>query len=381
MKGKKVSNFLIVTHVRHVFKDGNYWAYGPYVKEMNLWLKHVEGVTVIAPLTRDVSPDPIDLYYLHPQINFISVRSFDLLGFNSIIRSLFYIPTILGKLLYHMYHSDHIHLRCPGNMGLLGALTQVFFPKKKKTVKYAANWDPESAQPFTYKLQQKLVSNTAFSKNIAVLTYGDWEPGNPNLKPFFTASYSEKEIVESNPRVLQKKAPIRLIFVGGLQKAKNPLISLQTCEALLDLGYNVELEFFGQGPEFEYLQNYSQENGLNHAVRFHGNVPAEQVKKAFQHAHFLIFVSESEGWPKVVAESMFWACLPLTSSVSCVPYMLGDELRGDLVGKNVNEIVSKIEYYLNHPEVYQEKAFQAMAWSRAFTLEKFESEIKAILSN
>ena len=39
-----------------------------------------------------------------------------------------------------MKWADHIHLRCPGNIGLLGCIVQIAFPKKVKTVKYAGNW-------------------------------------------------------------------------------------------------------------------------------------------------------------------------------------------------------------------------------------------------
>ena len=43
--------FLIITHVNHTFKDGRYYGYGPYIREMNLWGKHVDEVFVLAPLS------------------------------------------------------------------------------------------------------------------------------------------------------------------------------------------------------------------------------------------------------------------------------------------------------------------------------------------
>ena len=59
------------------------------------------------------------------------------------------------------------------------------------------------------------------------------------------------------------------------------------------------------------------------------------MKKAFIEAHFLIFISKSEGWPKVVAEAMFWKCLPISTDVSCVAYMLDYGKRGTIVSPNV----------------------------------------------
>ena len=113
----------------------------------------------------------------------------------------------------------------------------------------------------------------------------------------------------------------------------------------------------------------------------HGNVEADKVKKALQDSHFLLFISKSEGWPKVVAESMFWGCLPLTSPVSCVPEMIGYGTRGELIEPKVELIVEKIMYLKDHPMIYKEKCQLAMDWSRNFTLEKFEKEIKNIIKN
>ena len=42
-----------------------------------------------------------------------------------------------------MQDADHIHLRCPGNIGLLGCFSSNFISKKIKTAKYAGNWDPK----------------------------------------------------------------------------------------------------------------------------------------------------------------------------------------------------------------------------------------------
>jgi len=53
-----------------------------------------------------------------------------------------------------MKSANHIHLRCPGNIGLLACLIQILFPNTPKTSKYAGNWDPNAKQPFTYKIQK-----------------------------------------------------------------------------------------------------------------------------------------------------------------------------------------------------------------------------------
>lgn len=374
-------NFLVITHVIHTFYEGKYWAYGPYVREINLWLKYVDNATIVAPVDYLKRPDPIDLSYRSSQSRFVAVKRFDLKSIKSSINALIVLPLIIVTLWEEMRKSDHIHLRCPGNMGLIGSIIQMFFPQKTKTAKYAANWDPESNQPFTYRLQKWILSNQLVTRNMKVLTYGNWDFSNKNLFPFFTASYSKKEIEFIEPRPINPTSKIKLLFVGGLQKEKNPMLSLKVCNSLLDQGLNVQLDIYGQGPEMENLISYCQIHNLKKTIFIHGNVAGGNLKSAYQNAHFLIFVSESEGWPKVVAEAMFWACLPVTSPVSCLPEILGNEERGDLVSDSVEEVVSKILTYLSQPELYHQKANLAKKWSQEYTLEKFETEIQKLLFN
>jgi len=98
-----------------------------------------------------------------------------------------------------MYQADHIHLRCPGNIGLLGCVVQILFPFKLKTAKYAGNWDPKAKQPWSYRFQKWLLSNSFLTRNMKVLVYGEWEGSSKNIHPFFTATYWESEKAPLKP--------------------------------------------------------------------------------------------------------------------------------------------------------------------------------------
>ena len=54
--------FAIITHVNHVKNEGNYFGYAPYIREMDIWLKYVDEVIIVAPSSREVIT-PIDLAY------------------------------------------------------------------------------------------------------------------------------------------------------------------------------------------------------------------------------------------------------------------------------------------------------------------------------
>jgi len=369
---------LIVTQVDHRFFDNYYWSYGPYIREINIWEEKASKLVIVAPLLSGM-PGKLDSRYISGDIDFAVVPSFNMRGVKNKFIALVRIPYVFWVIVREMRRVDHIHLRCPGNMGLLGCIAQIFFPRKKKTAKYAGNWDWKSNQPWSYRLQQIILSNTFLTRNMQVMVYGDWGESR-NVKPFFTASYSEKEIIQTPPRLITGQLPVKLLFVGSLNQGKRPMLSLNVLKRLNEERIPCEINFYGDGKEREELENYVIQNNLCSIAFLHGNVSAELVKESYQNSHFLIFISRSEGWPKVVAESMFWGCLPLTTAVSCVPEMIGHGMRGDIVEPNVQQIVERIKYYLLNPTEYNDKCLKAMDWSRQYTLEKLESGIKSILT-
>jgi len=440
--------FAIFTHVVHKRHHNLLYAYAPYVREMNLWIKYVDEVEIIAPFSSvgitsieseynleqdEQIPHQVrnDVAYRHAEldsasvhsalndeipsqaendeserhskqreaissnkkgllsnnpyygksIKLIEIQAFDLTSLKNGINAIFKIPNICYQIFKYMKWADHIHLRCPGNIGFLATIVQILFPSKPKTIKYAGNWDSNSSQPLSYRFQKWILSNVFLTRNAKVLVYGEWPNQSKNIIPFFTASYSENEI--RHPALDAESSKIRLnfIYVGGLTSGKQPLLSVQVINSLKGKGYHVHLDIYGEGLEREKIKKYVADNSLENEVVLYGNTSKEIVKKAYQKAHFLLFVSKSEGWPKVVAEAMFWGCIPITSRVSCVPWMLAEGKRGLLVDNNIDEIVSAIERLLTDKEGYRQMSLDAQKWSQQYTLEYFEKEISKILIN
>ena len=370
--------FCIVTQVVHKFHDGNYYGYTPYIREMDIWNNCADEVIIIAPLI-SARPNPIETPYSFRNIKFVQVPEFNIVSGYAIFQTFWKVPYIMILLFWTMLKSDHIHLRCPGNMGLLGSFVQILLPRKKKTAKYAGNWDWQTKQPLTYRIQQRILRNTILARKMQVLVYGDWKETS-NIKPFFTASYSDKDIFETPARSISRESNIKLLFVGGLNPGKRPMLSLSAAKQLTDQGVACEIHFYGEGTERGSMEEFILKNKMESFAFLHGNVSSDRVADCYRKSHFLIFLSKSEGWPKVVAESMFWGCLPLTNAVSCVPEMIGYGLRGDIVEPDIQEIVKKIKYYLQNPLEYSDKCQNAMDWSREYTIEKLEQEIKILMS-
>lgn len=368
--------FVIITHVNHVENGGSYFGYAPYIREMDIWLKYVDKVIIVAPSSRAVIT-PIDLAYKHHQIDFKKVSDFSFTSFKNNFNSIFKLPVISWKIFWAMKNSDHIHLRCPGNMGLVASFVQIFFPKKIKTAKYAGNWDPKSKQPWTYRLQRYILSNTFLTRNMQVLVYGDWENQSKNIKPFFTATYSESE--KESTAKKDFNSITELMFVGSLVAGKNPMYAIQLVEQLIKKGRKAVLNIYGEGIEKAFLKQYIKERQLENYISLHGNQNQEVVKKAYQKSHFVILPSKSEGWPKAIAEGMFWGCIPVATQVSCVPFMLNHANRGILLEMNLEKDINQIEEILGDENSFFTKSRLASDWSQKYTTDVFEAEIKKLL--
>jgi glycosyltransferase involved in cell wall biosynthesis len=355
-----------------------YYAYSPYIKELEIWAKHSDEFSITCPIWKD------DKGLLISKSNFtiktvFEVKEFNIKSFKNTFKAIKYSFKNLYIIYKSMCRADHIHLRCPGNIGLLGCLVQVLFPSKPKTAKYAGNWDLSSKQPMSYRFQKWILNNTFLTKNMQVLVYGEWETSTKNIKPFFTASYFEKDKIDVKPRKLDGK--ISFLFVGTLSNGKQPLYAIQLVENLYNKGYDVQLTLYGEGIERGILEKYILENKLENIIFLKGNQNQETIKKAYIENHFVVLPSLSEGWPKAVAEGMFWGCLPIASKVSCVPNMLENGKRGLLLDLKLNQDVQNIESILKNNDLYQDKVIKAVQWSRQFTMDVFEDEIKLLLQS
>jgi glycosyltransferase involved in cell wall biosynthesis len=348
---------------------------------MNIWLQHVNEVILVAPIREYNKIDPIESCYLHDNIKVLPLKYFPEYykpDYSFFSRKYFWFTLrttflFLPNLLKGMVHAEHIHLRCPGYIGLLGCLLQILLPFKKKSAKYAGNWDWESNQPLSYRLQQRILRNTFLSKNMQVLVYGEWKDKTRNIIPAFTATYSEvlkKEFVKPNLHQC-----INLLFVGTLSLGKRPELCLEVLSLIKKKGYKVKLTFCGNGPLYELLKEESLKMGLNKEVVILGNLNVNDLIDKYIDSHFLILPSKSEGWPKVLAEAMWWGVIPLATSISCVPQMLGDGTRGIIVQPDPEEITTRINEVAQSDSLYNKLSNSGLVWSRNYTMEKFEEQI------
>jgi glycosyltransferase involved in cell wall biosynthesis len=367
----------IFTLVEHIEYQGKYYGYAPYIREMELWNSHFEEVTIVAPLSKNKTIDVISRPYTHSKIKFIEVPVFNIKSITSVFGLLLLLPSMCYKMIKVMRHADHLHFRSPSNISAIAAVLQVFFPQKKKTMRYTGNWDPSSKQPIGYKFQKNIFSNTFLTKNMTGLVYGNWDNMSKNINPFFAATFHENE--KENSIYRDYSSQLKFIFVGGLVSGKRPLFAVKLIEELHSKGIRCHLDVLGDGPLRIEMETYISQNDLKDIVKLHGNRDKEYLKSALKESHFVLLPSISEGWPKALAEGMFFGCIPISTKISCVPWMLDDGKRGILIEADFEKAFNEIYGVITHGSL-KEISKAAQLWSQEYTVEKQVSDIKKILA-
>ena len=366
--------FGIFTHAGHFLDKGKLYSYAPYVREINIWIKNFQNIVVVAP--ENLSFDnKIELPYNHSSIRFQKLPYIHLKNQGS-LNSLMKSAKVFLECLKIMKSCDHIHIRCPGNIGLIALIASIFHPYKPKTIKYAGNWDPNSAQPLSYRFQKYLLNNEWLIRNKRVLIYGKWPKQPGHVISFFTASFSELDKIKISKSL---NNIFNVIYCGAMVPGKQPLLAIKIIHKLIKEGYSLYLDMYGDGIEKEKLEDYIMENDLSSRITIHGNQPQGVLLEAYKKSQFCILPSKSEGWPKAIAEGMFFGCVPIATEVSCIPWMLDNGNRGIIIDENLTNSTRKIKKIINSDKQYSSMSRKAIQWSREYTIEKFEKEITEVI--
>jgi glycosyltransferase involved in cell wall biosynthesis len=210
-----------------------------------------------------------------------------------------------------------------------------------------------------------------------VLVYGDWPGETTNVYPFISATYKDVERVPFSPKNYDEE--LVFVFAGMLVPGKRPLLTIQFIEQLNQRGIPARLELFGDGPLMSEIKSYVEAHNLENQIYLRGNQDKTIVKAALLSAHFNILLSKSEGWPKAVAEGMFFGCIPVATSVSCVNWMMDYGKRGILVEPNLEAAVSQFITTFNSADL-DAMAKEALYWSQQYTLDRLEGDIRDVLN-
>jgi len=275
--------------------------------------------------------------------------------------------------------ADVIHTRGPSLTAFMVILISLFNNNRIYWHKYAGNWI-ESNPPFSYRLQKLFLK---YATNTKVVINGSWPNLPKHILNFKNPCVSKKHFEQSGKILDQKdfSGKLSVCFVGNLEHFKG---CGKIILALNQMGPLEKIERFliiGSGTDLSNLKELAKTSKVK--IEFTGYLQRKEIDEIYKWVHLIILPSQSEGFPKVIAEAGVYGCVPIVSNISSISQVIEDGINGFLLDQlDSNNISSKIETFLRLSlEKKKEMAINASQSYFDFSYEHFVNRIsKDILS-
>jgi glycosyltransferase involved in cell wall biosynthesis len=373
-----IHTLAIVSHVVHYRHAGGLAAYGPYAREIDIWADLFPQVTIAAPL-RNAEPPGDCLPFTRPNITIEPQTEAGGDTWRAKAGLAAALPSLVMGLSRTFARADAIHVRCPGNLGLLGVLLAPLF-SRRLVAKYAGQWDGYAGEPWVSRLERSLLRSWWWRGPVTV--YGVWPDQPEHVVPFFTSMMTSRQVDHAAVVAAGKRigSPLRVLYSGMLERRKRVHALVAAVKMARDAGLPLEVAIVGDGPEREALHRQAGQAGVDDIVRFAGALPFERAIEWYEWADCLVLPSRhSEGWPKVIAEAMTYGVVCMAVAHGQVPAMLE---HGGIVLRHgtAAEIAGTLKTIALDPEQARVYGDRASRWARQHSLEGLRAALGALLT-
>lgn len=373
-----LQNLLIISHVAHYVHEGRLYAYGPYAREIDVWADLFENVVIAAP-SKNRTPPTDCLPFSRANISIRPQRESGGERVAAKIRQLLILPLIICDLMRAMRVANAIHVRCPGNLGLLGLVLSPLF-SRHLVAKYAGQWNGYPGEGWTIRLQRRLLKSRWWRGPVTV--YGQWPDQPSHVIPFFTSILTEEQMNRARDASAERRFenPLRVIYVGRLSSAKNVDVLLRALATLKSQSIDLECSIIGIGPERSTLERLTGELNLKDRVTFVGGLDFENVLDYYEKSDVLVLASESEGWPKAIVEAMAFGLICIGSDRGLVPQMLGEGRGVVIEPRDVEALTESLRCIAERPADYELMSRRASNWAHNYTLQGLRRALGELLA-
>jgi glycosyltransferase involved in cell wall biosynthesis len=368
----------IVSHVVHYQWNGRTYAYAPYVREIEIWARMFDQLLIAAPC-REQEPPGDCAAFESQNLRIAPQREAGGETIAAKLKLAFETPLMAWDLCKAMRQADAIHVRCPGNLGLLGTLFAPLF-SKHLVAKFAGQWNDNPNDARSTRFQRSILRSRWWGSPVTV--YGEWPNQPDHVIPFFSSAITDAQVAEARSAIQERAAADlrHVLFVGRLSRAKNVDVLLQALAKVRAEGITFSATIAGEGPELSSLQQLSTSLGLSDSVAFTGGVEFDRIVELLKHSGVLVLASETEGWPKAIVESMAFGLVSIGSEVGLVPQILADGRGFTVPPRDVNALANILRKVLANPEQYAGVRARAAEWASRYTIESLESSLRSLLA-
>jgi len=372
---KKKPTLLVISHTEHFqLEDGTIVGWPSTVRELDELIPIFERIIHVACFYKGAAPSGMTPYR-SSAIKFVRIPPFGGSGIEK-FSILLTAPLIVWRVFYWLRVVTHFQFRAPTSMGVYLLPLLTVFTRKPGWFKYAGNWNQENP-PLSYAWQRFWLKKIQRRK---VTLNGSWY-GQPNHCLSFANPCLSDEDRALGARTMASKSfypPYTLCFIGRIEKAKGVD---RIIDSILEKQnqQNIEcIHFIGDSPELE--QYVAKVKDMPCKVHFHGFQNHQFIYEILKGSHFLLLPSDSEGFPKVVAEGANFGCIPIVSSISSIPFFFS-ELNAYLWKTDSSFSVLLNRALNDDTDLLKRKANSAYQVAAQFTFEVYRQQIiKRILN-
>lgn len=361
----------VISHTPHYKRNSEIVGWGPTVREINHLAEIFEKIFHIAPLHNERYPAS-SMSYQSQRIEFVPLKPY---GGKKILDKLSIITTApynLRTIKETLRKVDWVQFRSPTAMGVyvLPYLSLNNLPRR--WVKYAGNWKIKGA-PLSYRFQRWWLKKN-FLNSFVTINGGPGDEKN-NILNFRNPCLDNEELKTANSIAEGKdfSGKLTFCFAGTLTKNKGAGLIIEAARKIKNKDIE-QIIFAGDGPE---RANYEGTKSVTDVkLVFKGFMDREELKEVYGKSHLILLPSESEGFPKVIAEAAAYGCVPIVSDVSSISSYFNDENGFLLKEINSDELANRIDEALSERNLLKEKSKLCADVARQFTFEDYMTNLK-----
>jgi glycosyltransferase involved in cell wall biosynthesis len=372
-----IVKLLVISHTAHYLTpDGKIAGWAPTVAELDNLTDIFDSITHIACLHKGLEPPASVLEYKSGKVKFVPIKPF---GGKGVIKKLLILTQAFRNLKTvrkELKNADYFFFRAPTSIGLYMIPYLTLSKKKKGWYKYAGNWIQKNA-PLSYRIQKWLLLNQ--SREITI--NGNWENQPINCLSFENPCLTDDNRKEGLKHIAAKRFnhPLKLCFVGELSKEKGIYRIFEAIKQYNNPSIFSSLEVVGDGIEKQQISELA--GVLPIPVKIHGALTREKLFDIYKQSDFIVLPSDSEGFPKVIAEAANFGCIPIVSDVSAIGQYINDT-NGFLWNhnkKSFNDFFTTIDF--TDSLVLKNQSIAAYNMASSFTYGNYVNKLKKYILN
>lgn len=363
----------------YIDEHGTYLAFEPVVREIEHFAYLFDSIIWIAakhPFNENIKnikeANGVKInYVLFPAIGGKNIKE-------RLRITIFYF-WLAYNILINIFKVEIIHSRGPSHAAIISAFYSLFLRHKIFWHKYAGNWIREE-DPLSYRIQKYLLRK---AKKAKIAVNGTWPNQPPHILAFENPCLCKNEIEEGKllTEIKDFNGTLDFVFVGSMVDTKGVKKILEAfiiIQSEIKLGV---LHMVGDGPELTVYKDIALKGGIN--VKFYGFLSKAEINKILALSHILLLPSDSEGFPKVIAEGANYGCIPIVSDISCLSQYIRNNHNGFIMSTlDTKGLVQSIkQLYLLKPCQLKLISLKVSELSNLFTYEHYCEKIKKEILN